>query len=144
MSVVSSGYSGKTVVQKLGIRPGEAVRLVSPPTGYRELLGELPMGARLVRDGPELGFVHLFARTRAALEGELPLVERKLDEDGVVWVSWPKRASKVETDLTDIVVREVGLKHGLVDVKVCSIDATWSALKFVRRKTDRRALPKHG
>ena len=140
----SAGYPGKTLVEKLGIRQGDSIRLIRPPNGYEGLLGELPKGARVVGDGPRLGFVHIFARSRAALAREVPRVERKMEDDGTLWVSWPKRSSKVETDLTDIVVRGVCLESRLVDVKVCSIDATWSALKFVKRKEGRHASSIHG
>jgi hypothetical protein len=139
---VPSGYSGKGLVQRLGIRPGEAIRLVDPPRGYLVSLGELPNGASLIGDRSALGFVQFFARRKADLEEGLPRLERKLKEDGVIWVSWPKRSSSVDTDLTDAVEREVGLESGLVDVKVCSIDETWSALKFVRRRKDRHVSPK--
>lgn len=141
---MSSGYSGRSLVQKLGIRTGERVLLVNAPPGFEARLGRLPKGASHAPEGGVTRFAHLFAKDRAALEKELPGLGRRLGPDGSIWVSWPKRSSKVETDLTDIVVREVGLRSGLVDVKVCSIDSTWSALKFVRRTKDRHASPKRG
>ena len=87
-------------------------------------------------EGP-LDFIQLFAASRAELEAEFPRMKQTLSQDGMLWVSWPKRSSKVETDLSDNVVREVGLDNGLVDVKVCAVDQTWSGLKFVRRLKDR-------
>ena len=84
-----------------------------------------------------MDFVQLFATERASLEREFPGLKARLKPDGMIWVSWPKASSRRQTDLSDRVVREVGLKNGLVDVKVCAIDDSWSALKFVRRLKDR-------
>lgn len=139
-----SGHSGKRLVQKLGIRPGERVLLVDAPPGYEARLGTLPKGVSFAADDGATSFAHLFVKDRAALEKELQGLERRLVLDGSIWVSWPKRSSNVETDLTDVIVRGAGLKNGLVDVRVCSIDSTWSALKFVRRTKDRHASPKRG
>jgi len=111
------------------------------PAHYPTLLGALPTGARLTArlpsGGAVLHFLHCFFTTRRALASRFSLLARRLASDGTLWISWPKRGSAVATDLTENVVREVGLTHGLVDVKVCAVDATWSALKFVRRLADR-------
>jgi hypothetical protein len=136
---MSAGYSARTLVQKLGIRKGDAIAIVDAPAGYEGTLGELPEDVKVSSAAKgELDFIQLFARTRERLEVELPRLKEKLRRDGMLWVSWPKRSSKLETDLDDSAVREVGLANGLVDVKVCAIDESWSALKFVRRSRDRR------
>ena len=114
---------------------------IAAPRGYRKLLGTLPPDARVeTRAGAGRGtrdFIHCFATTRRALTARFLLLERALAPAGMLWVSWPKGASGVTTDLTENVVREIGLTNGLVDVKVCAVDATWSGLKFVRRVKDR-------
>jgi len=114
------------------------VTLVAPPAGYPTTLGELPAGARLAMDlRPGRTFVHLFARDREELGEGLPRARDALARDGTLWVSWPKKASGVPTDLDGNVVRSAGIDAGLVDVKVCAVDAVWSGLNFVYRKADR-------
>ena len=138
---VTAGYSGKPLAEKLGIKAGVTVIAIDAPRGYRTLLGTLPEGARIVTRRPAgrtpLDFVHCFATTRRTLVTRFEALEGALAPAGMFWVSWPKGASRVTTDLTENVVREIGLANGLVDVKVCAVDATWSGLKFVRRVKDR-------
>jgi hypothetical protein len=135
---MSAGYAGTPLPRKLGIRAGARVALSRPPAGFAELLGELPEGARLVRRLPASAeVVILFARRRADLEARLPGAGAAIRPDGGLWVAWPKRASGVPTDLTEDVVREIGLEAGLVDNKVCAIDGTWSGLRLVVRRRDR-------
>jgi hypothetical protein len=114
---------------------------ISAPKGYRALLGTLPAGARIAtRAGTARGtrdFIHCFVTARRELATRFPGLARALAPAGMLWVSWPKGTSGVTTDLTENVVREIGLANGLVDVKVCAVDATWSGLKFVRRVKDR-------
>lgn len=133
-----AGYSRKPLAQKLGIKKGSVLAFSNAPDDYDRLLGKLPAGAVVARrlEG-RLGFIQLFATERASLEREFPRLEARLERDGMIWVSWPKASSKLQTDLSDRVVREVGLKNGFVDVKVCAVDDSWSALKFVRRLKDR-------
>lgn len=132
------GYSGRTLVQKLGIKPGEKVATIGAPTGYRKLLPPLPKGvsftAKIEADAP---FVHLFVKERKALERELKQLRRLLADAGVLWVSWPKKSSGVATDITEDVIREVCLLLGFVDVKVCAVDETWSGLKLMIRRENR-------
>ena len=120
---------------------GVTVVAIDAPRGYRALLGPLPPGARLeTRAGAGRGprdFIHCFATARRALAARFPRLERALAPAGILWVSWPKRTSHVATNITETAVREIGLANGLVDVKVCAVDATWSGLKFVRRMKDR-------
>jgi hypothetical protein len=127
-----AGYSGKPLSQKLGIKPGFRIFVDSPPKPYSKIVGELPDGAKiLARAEASLDMVHLFATQARGLSGKLKRLRAVIAPDGMIWVSWPKKASGVATDLSDVVVREVGLSLGLVDIKVCAVDETWSGLKFV-------------
>jgi hypothetical protein len=131
-----AGYSSRSVVEKLGITPGTDVILLGGPPGYAAIVGELPSGAVIKTRLPAGGarFIHQFARLRIELEAAFPRAAKALAEDGTLWVSWPKKSAKLGTDLTEDVVRAIGLPLGLVDVKVCAVDEVWSGLKFVRRK----------
>ncbi len=113
------------------------VALGAPPN-YPELLEPVPEGVEITGELPaSVSFVHFFTTERAVLEAELPRLKGALEKDGTLWVSWPKKAAKVATDLDGNVVRGLGLDAGLVDVKVCAVDATWSGLKFLYRLKDR-------
>ncbi len=130
-----AGYSGTPLVRKLGFKPGMRVHYVAAPDGFTALVGELPDGVRvLARAVADLDLVVLFVRSRAELERRLAGLHAKLLQNGMIWVAWPKRASNVPTDMTEDVVRDVALPRGLVDVKVCAIDETWSGLKLVIRR----------
>ncbi len=127
-----SGYSGKPLVQKLGIKPGFCIFAAGLPFAYRDLVGELPAQVTIVtRLTGSVDMIHLFATQAAALGDKLRISRDAIKPDGMVGVSWPKKSSGVPTDLTDHVVRETALPLGLVDIKVCAIDEVWSALKFV-------------
>lgn len=133
-----AGYSKRPLLEKLGIKPGFAVAIVDAPEGYAATLGDLPESATLVaKPRAGLDFIHLFSKQRRALDSKFRALKGALKPNGMMWVSWPKGSSGVETDLSDNVVREIGLKNGLVDVKVCAVDETWSGLKFVYRLKDR-------
>jgi hypothetical protein len=133
-----AGYSGRALVDKLGVKPETTVVLLGGPPAYADLLGELPPGARIVTRLPARArFIHQFALLRIELEAALPRAAAALEDDGMLWVSWPKRASKLPTDITEDVVRAVALPLGLVDVKVCAVDEVWSGLKLVRRREHR-------
>jgi len=132
---VPAGYSGTPLVRKLGFRPGMRAHFTSAPDDFADLLGELPDDVRvLARPAPDLDLVMLFVTERAQLERRIGGLHAKLRQDGMVWVAWPKRASKVPTDMTEDVIRDIALPRGLVDVKVCAIDDTWSGLKLVIRR----------
>lgn len=134
-----AGYSGRPLTQKLGIKPGFRIFVSDAPRAYRDIVGELPDGVTLgARLKAPLDMVHLFATKAAALKSKLQSCRAAIAPDGMVWVSWPKKASGVATDLSDIVVRDTALPLGLVDIKVCAIDETWSGLKFVIRKDQRK------
>ncbi len=130
------GYSGTPLVDKLGIKPGARLQLVSEPKDFVELLGGLPDGSRIASRG-SLDFAMLFVKAKSDLQKRFARLRDRLEPNGMLWVAWPKKASGVATDLTEGVVRTFGLESGLVDVKVCAVDDTWSGLKFVRRLKDR-------
>ena len=133
--MASTGYSGKGLGQKLGIKSWSRVKTRNAPAHYLQLLGELPADAQVsARIRKPVDFVHLFAIARAQLVTELKRALADIEQDGAVWVSWPKKSSGVRTDLTEDVIREVALPMGLVDIKVCAVDETWSGLKLVLRK----------
>jgi hypothetical protein len=133
-----AGYSGKSTVQKLGVKPGFRIFVVQAPKAYRDIIGELPDDVTIGKAAkPPLDMVHVFATEAAGLAGKLRGYRDAIAPDGMVWVSWPKKASGVATDLSDVVVRDTALPLGLVDVKVCAIDEVWSGLKFVIRKSER-------
>ncbi len=133
-----AGYSKRTLVDKLGIKPGTRVVALGAPPPYASLLGTLPAGATLHSRLPAAsGFIHRFVRHRADLVADFPRLAHALTDNGILWISWPKRTSGEDTDLSENVVREIGLKEGLVDVKVCAVDEVWSGLKFVRRIVNR-------
>lgn len=133
-----AGYSHRRLAEKLGVRPNTAIAILGAPAGYARALGALPKTVRRkTRATHPLDLVHLFVTSRVAFERRIGALKQALVPAGALWVSWPKRASGVTTNLTEDTVRAVGLAHGLVDVKVCAVDATWSGLKFVRRLRDR-------
>jgi hypothetical protein len=139
--VGTAGYSGTPLVRKLGIAAGNTVALLGEPAGFRELLAPLPDRVAFVsRPAPAVDITHLFAARRAELAQRVPVIRERMRDDAVLWVSWPKKASGVETDLTEEVVRQVALPLGLVDVKVCAVDDTWSGLKLVVRRELRRKV----
>ena len=140
-----AGYSGKAVTQKLGIKPGFRIFVDGAPASYETIVGKLPDHAMLVaRPKAPLDMVHLFATEAASLGKKLKTYRDVIAPDGVIWVSWPKKSSRVETDLTDAVVRDIALPLVLVDIKVCAIDDIWSGLKFVIPKNQRTAPARPG
>lgn len=125
-------------MRKLGIQPNERIAAVSAPPHYRQLLEGLPDGVTIgSRAADNVRFVHLFVTARDDLERRLAKLRDKLDDAGVLWVSWPKKSSGVPTDVTEDTIREVALPLGFVDVKVCAVDETWSGLKLVIRREHR-------
>jgi hypothetical protein len=119
-------------VQKLGVKPGFCILAAGAPAAYGDIVGQLPAQVTIVpRLRAAVDMVHVFATEAAALGDKLAICHDSIRPDGMVWVSWPKKSSRVTTDLTDQVVRQTGLSFGLVDIKVCAIDDIWSALKFV-------------
>lgn len=133
-----AGYSGTPLALKLGIKPGSRVWAKGAPDGYSRLISPLPEGAVLAtRAGKDLDLIHFFTKSKSGLAAALPDLMDRIKRDGIIWVSWPKQAAKVKTDITENVVRTLALPLGLVDVKVCAVDETWSGLKLVIRKARR-------
>jgi hypothetical protein len=133
-----SGYSGTPLAKKLGLRAGTRLFLHAPPQDYRQLVAPLPDGVRIVaRMDADTDIAHLFASRRAELRAALQSARHAMREDAVIWVSWPKKASGVATDVSENVVRELALPSGLVDIKVCAVDETWSGLKLMLRRSAR-------
>jgi hypothetical protein len=134
----TAGYSGTPLPRKLGIREGSRVLLVNPPDGFASTLGELPPGVEFVAAAARAVDVALLFCLEAATPRErFAALAEALQPAGGLWIAWPKRSSGVATELDEHLVREIGLAEGLVDNKVCAIDATWSGLRFVRRLNDR-------
>lgn len=134
-----AGYSGTALAKKLGIKAGGRLFVTGAPVNYATLIAPLPEDVKfLPRMSLDVDIAHLFATRRSDLARRLRSALPKLKPDGTIWVSWPKRASKVPTDLTEDAVRALVLPLGLVDVKVCAVDETWSGLKIVIRKENRK------
>lgn len=134
-----AGYSGTPLYRKLGIKPGARVRTSNAPADYPALLAGLPEGVTLSsRIRSDIDVWHFFTRSRSELSASLPQLRRRIRQDGMIWVSWPKKSSGVASSVTEDTVREVALPLGLVDVKVCAVDDTWSGLKLVIRKELRK------
>lgn len=130
-----AGYSGTPLAAKLGIKAGTRLTHVHAPADYRELLSPLPAAASLsARFDSGTDIVHLFCTEKDDLAKKLQIYRDKLKPDAAVWVSWPKKAAKVPTDVTEETIREIALPLGFVDVKVCAITEVWSGLKLVVRK----------
>jgi hypothetical protein len=140
----TAGYSGTPLPQKLGIKAGAAVAFANPPPGWRRTLGGLPDGVTVkARAHGPLDVVVLFVTRLSDLRRRFGPVAKTLDPAGGLWVAWPKRTSDVATDLNFLAVQEIGLAAGLVDNKVCAIDETWSGVRFVFRRADRRKRTPH-
>jgi hypothetical protein len=134
-----AGYSGTPLIQKIGIKPGHRVLLRNHPASFVKDLGKFPEGAKSAdRLSGKADVIVYFTQRLAELEKDFARLSAALVPDGMLWIGWPKKASGRPTDLTEDIVRGVGLEYGLVDVKVCAIDETWSGLKFVIRVKDRK------
>lgn len=129
------GYSGTPLIKKLGVKDAARLLAINAPLEYLTWLGPLPPGAVIAaRADRTVDLAHVFATRRARLAHELTRLRTALRPDAAIWVSWPKKASKVATDITEDVIREVGLPMGFVDIKVCAVTDVWSGLKLVVRK----------
>ena len=134
-----AGYSGTPLARKLGIKAGTKLFTIAAPGHYDELLAPLPDDVKRVRKIDAADVAHFFVTARTRLDQELRAALPKMQQDAAIWISWPKKSSKVETDITEDTVREVALPLGLVDIKVCAVDEVWSGLKLVIRKQLRQA-----
>ena len=135
---MSSVYSGTPLIKKLGIKENFRVRFIQAPDDYLDLLGNLPVGVKILkRKSKEVDFIHLFAKSQKELDRHFFKIKEEIKKDGMIWVSWYKKASKISTDLNEDIIRNTALANGLVDVKVCAVDEKWSGLKIVWRKENR-------
>jgi len=138
-----AGYSGTPLVKKLGIKSGFNIALVSAPPGYANELDLPPEVSINSRSGKPLDFAQLFVKSEKELKTKFSEYANRLNASGMLWVSWPKKSSGVSTDLSENIVRVIGLAAGLVDVKVCAVDEVWSGLKFVFRLQHRAKVKPH-
>jgi len=130
-----TGYSGTALAAKLGIKAGMELHVVNSPEGYRELVAPLPDGTRVVSTlSSSTDIVHVFSSRKAELLSMLRTCREQLKPTATVWVSWPKKAAKLPTDITEDTIREIALPLGFVDIKVCAVSEIWSGLKLVVRK----------
>ncbi len=135
-----AGYSGTPLPQKLGIKPGLMVVTINPPANYRRLLGQIPDSVTFserLKSGSS--FVHLFTSRRSEMQKKMSILRDKISDNGAIWVSWPKKSSGISTDVTEDVIREIALPLGFVDIKVCAVDQTWSGLKLMIRRENRKS-----
>ena len=135
-----AGYSGTPLPQKLGIKPGLTVVAINPPANYRRLLGQIPDSitfSERLKSGSS--FVHLFTSRRSEMQKKMSILRDKISDNGAIWVSWPKKSSGISTDVTEDVIREIALPLGFVDIKVCAVDQTWSGLKLMIRRENRKS-----
>ena len=132
---MTAGYSGTPLAKKLSLRDGQRVWFDAMPGPVRDEIDEYALELTFVADPAQgVDAAHVFVTGRSALEAHLTALREQIAKDGQVWVSWPKKASKVPTDITEDTIREIALPLGFVDTKVCAIDETWSGLKLVIRK----------
>jgi hypothetical protein len=133
-----AGYSGTPLVKKIGIKPDDRVFFAGAPKGFEKELGPLPERVKFHNSANDLNVALFFTDKRSQLEKELPKLKARIAQNGMIWIAWPKKASKVPTDLTEDVIRDTALAMGLVDVKVCAVNEVWSGLKLVIRLKDRK------
>jgi hypothetical protein len=134
-----SGYSGTPLAKKLGFREGLIVRIVNQPDHYFDLFEELPKAIEFSHERrSKKDLIHYFARGAKELERDILLLKNEIVTNGIIWISWPKKSSKIATDITEDTIRNLALENGLVDVKVCAVDEMWSGLKLVIPLKDRK------
>lgn len=127
----ASGYSTTPLARKLGIKEGFVIRLINAPENYFTLFEDWPEKVTVAKNKRQKNFIHFFCTESKELFAQLPVLKNELVDNGMIWVSWPKKAAKLKTDITEDVIRNFALQIGLVDIKVCAVDATWSGLKLV-------------
>ena len=133
-----SGYSGTPLAKKLGIKEGFTISVFHQPEYYFQLFTDLPVNIKLVTNEKlKKDFIHYFVKEEKQLLKDISKLKGQIEQNGIIWISWPKKASKVATNVTEDVVRNIALKNGLVDIKVCAVDEVWSALKLVIPVKDR-------
>lgn len=136
---MSTAYSTTPLAKKLGIKPGYVIRIINEPPHYFTLFADWPADVIPAENKKEpKHLIHLFARELAVVKKEIPLLKREITQNGIIWISWPKKTSKVVTDITEDLIRQIAIASGLVDVKVCAVDEIWSGLKLVIPVKDRK------
>ena len=139
MANTFAAYSGTPLAKKLGIKPFLKLLTVNAPKEYETWLGDLPEGVKLLtKVSKPIEAAHIFTTESAFLNATLAKLRNELKQDGFIWVSWPKKASKVPTDITEDTIREIALPLGFVDIKVCAVSEVWSGLKLVIRVSERK------
>ena len=128
----SSGYSGTPLAKKLGIKDGFKIFIINEPDHYFSLFDDMPTDVDIIHNlKSKLDVIHYFVKEEEELRKNILLLKSSIEQNGMIWISWPKQSSKVPTDITEDVIRNIALANGLVDVKVCAIDQVWSGLKLV-------------
>ena len=134
----TAGYSGTPLAKKLGIKEGFSVVLFHQPGYYFRLFTDFPANVELVNNDSKVDLIHYFTTEEEKLLGDISKLKKRIKLNGMIWISWPKKSSKVVTDINEDVIRKAALKNGLVDVKVCAVDEIWSGLKLVIPLKDRK------
>ena len=130
-----AGYSSAPLSKKLGIKPGFKMRLINAPEYYFELFADMPDDVNILTDKKiKKNFIHLFVKKIGDLKKYIFEIKNEIEQDGIIWISWYKKSSKMPTDVTEDKIREIALTNGLVDIKVCAVSDLWSGLKIVKRK----------
>ena len=137
MTINTVGYSGTPLAKKLGIKQGFNIKLINPPEYYFNLFTDLPGNLNLIENNEKKDFIHFFTKQSEEFLLNLPLLKDQIKANGIIWVSWPKKASKILTDITEDKIRNYAIQTGLVDIKVCAVDEIWSGLKLVIPVKDR-------
>ena len=136
----TAGYSGTPLAKKLGIKKGYKIRIVNQPSYYFELFTEMPENITILTDKKiKKNLIHYFTKSAKDLHKDIVSIRNEIEPDGMIWISWPKKSSKVTTDITEDIIRDLALTNGLVDIKVCAVDEIWSGLKLVIPVKDRKA-----
>jgi len=140
MANTNAGYSGTLLAKKLGIKEGFKIRLVNHPEYYFKLFDDFPENVIIKSEKKsKKNLIHFFTKEASELIDNIVLLKNEIEENGMIWISWPKKASKIQTDITEDTVRNLALHNGLVDIKVCAVDEIWSGLKLVIPVKDRIA-----
>jgi len=135
----TAGYSGTPLAKKLGIKNGFRIRIANQPPGYFDLFTDLPLDIKILEEKKtRKNLVHYFTKQFKELQRDIVPLRNEIETDGMIWISWPKKASKVPTDITEDLIRNLALGNGLVDIKVCAVDEIWSGLKLVIPVKDRK------
>jgi uncharacterized protein YajQ (UPF0234 family) len=133
----TTGYSGTPLAKKLGIKEGFKISLFNKPEYYFELFTDFPANVKVINNS-KVDFIHYFTKEGKQLQKDIIKLKNGIEQNGMIWISWPKKSSKVQTDITEDVIRIIALQNGLVDIKVCAVDEIWSALKLVIPVKDRK------